>query len=91
MLSALKRLISNLFKFIFLRKKRSRKRVNGDSKITSTQDAYLGFMINMHNNLNMYNVILNNKDLKSIEEMKNRIEYEIINGESNEVQDIEPL
>lgn len=88
MLSAAKRLISNLFKFIFIRKKRNRKRVNGDSKITSTQDAYLGFMINMHNNLNMYNVILNNKDLKSIEEMKSRIEHHIINGETNEIEEI---
>ncbi len=91
MLNALRRLASNLFKFIFMRKKRNRKRVNSESKITSTQDAYLGFMINMHNNLNMYNVILNNKDIKSVEEMKNRIEYEIINGASNEIEDIKPL
>lgn len=95
MLNALKKCFINILKFIFLRKKRRRKMESHDSKISAYQDASFGLLLNIHNNINMVNITLKEKDKKNkineLEEMKKHFEQYLIYGDINEIKEINPL
>lgn len=99
MLNVLRKFFKCFFGFIFNLLKPKSKKETSKSTIHAHQEASLGFLFNIHNNINMYSINVkhngkNNdkiKDIQMLEEMKNRLENHLIYGDMHEIEDIKTL
>lgn len=95
MLKGIKKCILNFIGY-FLSKIRSKnKKRHSSSIINSNQEASFGFLLNMYNNINLYNVTFNSSSkrdkLIELEELKKKLNNYSLYGEFDEIQDIKTL
>lgn len=95
MLRSVKKCIFGIFDYLLSKFKYKTKKESHTSTIYAHQEASLGFLLNMYNNINFYNITIKPKDVKTkiseLEEMKKQLENYLHYGDINEIEKIGTL
>lgn len=95
MVNVIKRGFSHVIRFILSKVKPKKIKETKKGRVHAYQDSFFGFLLTMHNNVNLYNINFNalNKEekIKVLDEMSKDVNHYFMNGELDEIKDIKPF